>query len=283
MSDDKILLLRCPDTPGVIADVTACLYDIGCDIRDAAQYGDPDTGQFFVRIHLRLLEDLTDVQITDAMAPVAIARSMEWRLWDMSDPLRMMIAVSRQSHCLNDLLYRWHAGQLHAEIVGVFSNHPDHQRLVEWYGLPYIHVPVDERDGGEQHQLALADAVESADVDLLVLARYMRILNADLCEALDGRCINIHHSFLPSFKGARPYHRAHERGVKLIGATAHYVTADLDEGPIIEQDVVRVRHDTSVAEMIERGEEIESQVLARAVRWHLEHRVLIDGHKTIVF
>lgn len=282
MSDEKILLLRCPDGPGIIADITACLFEVGCDIRDAQQFGDPDTGQFFVRIHIALLEDLTEAQITQAFAPVAVERRMEWRLWDPVDKLRMMISVSRDSHCLNDLLYRWQAGQLPAEIVGVFSNHEDNRRLVEWYGLPYICVPVDAEDR-EVHQQALADLIEEWDVDLLVLARYMQILSQDLCESLEGRCINIHHSFLPSFKGARPYHRAHDRGVKLIGATAHYVTADLDEGPIIEQDVVRVRHDTAVQEMIERGQEIEARVLARAVRWHLEHRVLIDGHKTIVF
>ncbi len=282
MSDEKILLLRCPDGPGIIADVTGCLYEVGCDIRDAAQYGDLATGQFFVRIHLTLLEDIKDVQITDALAPIAIERQMEWRLWDTADQLRTMVAVSRDSHCLNDLLYRWHCGQLPAEIVGVFSNHPDNRRLVEWYGLPFIHVPVDPEDKSA-HQEALTEELERLDVDLLVLARYMQILSPQLCDALEGRCINIHHSFLPSFKGARPYHRAHERGVKLIGATAHYVTPDLDEGPIIEQDVVRVTHDTSVAEMIERGQEIEARVLSRAVRAHLEHRVLIDGHKTIVF
>lgn len=282
MSDEKVLLLRCPDGPGIIADVTACLYEVGCDIRDAQQYGDPSTGQFFVRIHLTLLEDIKDVQITDALAPIAIERQMEWRLWDTSDQLRMLLAVSRDSHCLNDLLYRWHSGQLPAEIVGVFSNHADNQRLVEWYGLPFIHVPVDP-DDKELHQEALAEQIDRLEVDLLVLARYMQILSPALCDTLDGRCINIHHSFLPSFKGARPYHRAHDRGVKLIGATAHYVTPELDEGPIIEQDVVRVSHDTSVAEMIERGQEIEARVLSRAVRAHLEHRVLIDGHKTIVF
>ncbi len=282
MSDEKILLLRCPDGPGIIADVTACLYEVGCDIRDAAQYGDPNTGQFFVRIHLTLLEDITDIQITDALAPIAIERQMEWRLWDTADQLRTMIAVSRDSHCLNDLLYRWHSGQLPAEIVGVFSNHPENQRLVEWYGLPFVHVPVDP-DDKDAHQEALAEEIDRLDVELLVLARYMQILSPQLCDTLDGRCINIHHSFLPSFKGARPYHRAHDRGVKLIGATAHYVTPDLDEGPIIEQDVVRVTHNTSVAEMIERGQEIEARVLSRAVRAHLEHRVLIDGHKTIVF
>lgn len=278
---EKILLLQCPDAPGILADVSSCLFGLGVDIRDAAQYGDPDSGQFFVRMHIAVDESLDDVVLDGALDVVARRRHMLVRSWDLERKLRTLIAVSRESHCLNDLLHRWHGGQLPAEIVGVVSNHEHMRRLTEWYGLPYFHLPVTPETKPQQEQ-QLLHLVAEQKVELLVLARYMQILSAEACATLSGRCINIHHSFLPSFKGAKPYHKAYERGVKLIGATAHYVTTDLDDGPIIEQDVARVGHETSIEEMVELGREVESRVLARAVRWHLQHRVMISGQRTVI-
>ncbi len=279
---EYVLSLRCEDRPGIIAAVSTCLFEQGCDIRDAAQFGDEETRGFFVRIHLQSPAGLSEAALREALRPVASGLQLDWRLHALARPLRTLIAVSQQGHCLNDLLHRWHGGLLPTEIVGVVSNHPDMRRLTQWYGLPYHYLPVTAATRAEQ-EARLAQLLADEQVDLLVLARYMQILSPDLCAQLEGRCINIHHSFLPGFKGARPYHRAHARGVKLIGATAHYATADLDEGPIIEQDVARVTHATCATEMVHQGREIEARVLARAVRWHVEHRVMINGLKTIVF
>lgn len=281
-NQDFVFCFRCPDRPGIIATVSSFFFEQGCDIRDAAQYGDPDTQQFFVRMHLAAPAGLGLDVLEQRLQPVVESQSLEYSLHDMAQRLRTLIAVSRQDHCLNDLLHRWRSGLLHTDIVGVVSNHDDLREMTEWYGVPFHHLPVtaEAKQAQETKLLALMQAL---DVDLLVLARYMQILSDELCRKLQGRCINIHHSFLPSFKGARPYHRAHERGVKLVGATAHFVTSDLDEGPIIEQDVVRVNHATSAQEMVNMGREVEARVLARAVRWYVEHRLQLNGPRTIVF
>ncbi len=280
--DDYILALRCPDRPGILAAVTGCLFGCGCDIRDAAQFGDSASGQFFVRIHLRCPSIVGREKLPRALKPIARRLKLDWRLSEFARKLKTLIAVSQQGHCLNDLLHRWHSGRLHTEIVGVVSNHQVLRPLVEWHGLPYHYLPVNPANKSRQERAWLS-LLRDTKADLVVLARYMQILPPAVCTALAGRCINIHHSFLPGFKGARPYHKAYERGVKLIGATAHYVTTDLDEGPIIEQDIRRVTHATSPEEMAEIGRETEASVLARAVRWHLEHRVLLNGRRTVVF
>lgn len=279
---DLILTFRAPDRPGILAAVTAALYQARCDIRDGTQYGDPDTGAFFIRMHLSAPESLSEEDLRTAFAPVARERLLEWKLVPWKRKLRTLIAVSKFGHCLNDLLHRWRSGLLHTDIVGVVSNHEDMRSLAEWHGLPFHYLPLTPETKPQQESQILA-LMEAEQVDLLVLARYMQVLSADMCRALDGRCINIHHSFLPSFKGASPYKRAYERGVKLVGATAHYVTSDLDEGPIIEQDVVRVSHATSAEEMANLGRDVEARVLARAVRWHVEHRIIPNWPKTIVF
>lgn len=277
-----VLCFRCPDKPGIIAAVSSFLFEQGCDIRDAAQYGDPDTCNFFVRIQLAAPAELDCAELDARIQPLVQSQQLDYTLHDMQRRMRTLIAVSRQGHCLNDLLHRWHCGLLHTDIAGVVSNHEDFRRLTEWYGLPFHYLPINEGGKAQQEQ-KLLDLITRDNVDLLVLARYMQVLSEDLCEKLQGACINIHHSFLPSFKGAKPYHRAHERGVKLIGATAHFVTPDLDEGPIIEQDVVRVNHTHSAEDMVNMGREVEARVLANAVGWYVEHRIMLNGQKTIVF
>ncbi|HET8881064.1 MAG TPA: formyltetrahydrofolate deformylase [Solimonas sp.] len=281
-ANNLILTFRCPDRPGILAAVTDAVHRSGLDIRDAAQFGDDESGQFFVRMHLATTRDGADAEFRANFAQTAQRVNLDWQLSPWERKVRTMIAVSKYGHCLNDLLHRWQSGLLHTDIVGVISNHEDMRALVEWHGLPYHHLPV-TADTKAAQEARIVELMASERVDLLVLARYMQILSADLCRALDGRCINIHHSFLPSFKGASPYRRAFERGVKLVGATAHYVTSDLDEGPIIEQDVVRVTHATSAGEMTNLGREVEARVLARAVRWHVERRTILNGAKTIVF
>jgi formyltetrahydrofolate deformylase len=281
-ANNLVLTFRCPDRPGILAAVTDTVHRSGLDIRDAAQFGDDESGQFFVRMHLATTRDGADADFRANFAQTAQRVNLDWQLSAWERKVRTMIAVSKYGHCLNDLLHRWQSGLLHTDIVGVISNHEDMRALVEWHGLPYHHLPV-TADTKAAQEARIVELMASERVDLLVLARYMQILSADLCRALDGRCINIHHSFLPSFKGASPYRRAFERGVKLVGATAHYVTRDLDEGPIIEQDVVRVTHATSAEEMTNLGREVEARVLARAVRWHVERRTILNGSKTIVF
>lgn len=277
-----VFCFRCPDKPGIIAAVSSFFFQQGCDIRDAAQYGDPDTRQFFVRIHFEVPAELGIAELEQRLQPLVREQQLDYSLHDLDIKLRTLIAVSKQDHCLNDLLHRWRSGLLHTDIVGVVSNHEDLREMTEWYGLPFHHRPITPETKAEQES-SILKLMDELNVDLLVLARYMQILSDDLCRQLHGRCINIHHSFLPSFKGAKPYHRAHERGVKLIGATAHFVTADLDEGPIIEQDVVRVSHADSAQEMVNLGREVEARVLARAMRWYVEHRLKLNGRKTIVF
>jgi formyltetrahydrofolate deformylase len=282
MRRDHILTLSCPDTTGIVYRVTGLLFDAGCNILDAQQFGDDESGRFFLRVHFDLPEAITADALRARFAPLADAFAMEWQIHDARRKARLMVLVSKQGHCLNDLLFRVHSRQLPVEIACVASNHDDFAALAQSYGVAFHHLPVSAAHRDEQEQ-RIIDLVERERIDLVVLARYMQILSPTLCDALAGRAINIHHSFLPSFKGARPYHQAHQRGVKIIGATAHYVTRDLDEGPIIEQDVARVDHAMTPKELVRMGSDIESLVLARAVRRHVEHRILLNGHRTVVF
>jgi len=279
--NDCILTLSCPDRTGIVYRVSGLLFEAGCNILDAQQFGDEESGRFFLRVHFDL--GALDMEAVRArLAPLAGEFGMDWQLHDARRRARLLVLVSRQGHCLNDLLFRAHSRQLNVDIAAVVSNHPDFQALSESYGVPFLHLPVSagNRDAQEQQ---IIDLVQREAIDLVVLARYMQILSPRLCAVLAGRAINIHHSFLPSFKGAQPYHQAHARGVKLIGATAHYVTSDLDEGPIIEQDVARVDHAMTPRDLVRLGSDIESVVLARAVRRHVEHRILLNGHRTVVF
>jgi formyltetrahydrofolate deformylase len=277
-----VLTLSCGDRRGIVAAVANCITSQDCNIVESAQYGDAETERFFMRVAFAAPRQITHASFTRAFHPVATAFDFDWQLHDLTVRSRVVILVSNIGHCLNDLLYRQAMGQLPMELVAVVSNHETMRRRVEADGHPYIYLPVD--NGGKTRQeAAVADLVDKERIDLLILARYMQVLSPDFAAKLQGRMINIHHSFLPSFVGARPYHRAHERGVKLIGATAHYVTAELDAGPIIEQDVERVDHSMSVEDLIATGRDIEATVLARAVRFHLGHRVLINGQRTVVF
>jgi len=279
-----ILILKCPDRKGVVAAVSGYLADNDASIIESSHFNDPLAGQFYMRTVFRA--DSPDMPPLDLLRQgfeiIAKRFAMDWAFHDTAIKPKVLIAVSKFGHCLYDLLHRWRSGALSVEIVGVMSNHDDMRSFVEWNGVPFHHLPVTRETKAEQEARFLS-LVGDLDVDLVVLARYMQILSPVVCEALSGRCINIHHSFLPSFKGARPYHQAFERGVKLIGATAHYVTTDLDEGPIIEQGSQRVTHSHMPEDLVEIGRDIECSVLARAVLWHVQHRVLINGHKTVVF
>jgi formyltetrahydrofolate deformylase len=282
MRHDHILALSCPDRTGIVYRVSGLLFGQGCNIVDAQQYGDDETGRFFLRVHFELPAADALPALLERFGQLAGEFGMEWKIHDARRRARLLVLVSKQGHCLNDLLFRAHSGQLRVDIAAVASNHTDYAALSKSYEVPFHHLPVDAGNREEQEQ-ALIDLIRRERVDLVVLARYMQILSPRLCQALAGRAINIHHSFLPSFKGAQPYHQAHARGVKIIGATAHYVTPDLDEGPIIEQDVARVDHAMTPRDLVRVGSDIESQVLARAVRRHVEHRILLNGHKTVVF
>jgi formyltetrahydrofolate deformylase len=279
-STSWVLTLSCPDRPGIVHAVSGVLVECGGNITESQQFGDPDTGIFHMRVQVDVAAD--EQRLRSAFAEVAQRFSMTWRLDVVGRPVRTVVLVSRAGHCLNDLLFRQRSGLLPVRIPAIVGNHRDLEPLAGFYGVPFHHVPV-QPGAKAAAEARLLDLVEELDVELVVLARYMQVLSDELCRRLAGRIINIHHSFLPSFKGARPYAQAHDRGVKLIGATAHYVTAALDEGPIIEQDVERVDHSMSVAELVGIGQDVEAQVLARAVRWHAEHRVLLDGHRTVVF
>ena len=283
-----ILTLSCPDAKGLVYAVSGLLYQAGCNIIDSQQYGDLDgedaTGLFFMRVHFEAPPHLADTATLDTLfAHARQQHRMDARFHAVSAKPRLLLMVSRHGHCLNDLLFRWQSGQLGVDIPAIVSNHPDFAELAASYGIPFHHLPIDPSAGKRAQEQQVQAIVERERVDLVVLARYMQILSPEFCEALKGRAINIHHSFLPSFKGAKPYYQAHARGVKLIGATAHYVTADLDEGPIIEQDVERVDHTLSAEDFTAVGRDIECIVLARAVRWHVERRVLMNGHKCVVF
>jgi formyltetrahydrofolate deformylase len=274
-----VLALSCPDRPGIVHAITGVLSDKGGNITESQQYGDPESGTFFMRVQVRTSATVDDVRA--AVDRVAEQFDMTYTLDVVGRPLRTIVMVSKEAHCLADLLFRQRSDRLQVDIAAVVSIHPDLEPMADFYGVPFHHVPV-TKDTKPEAEARLLELVDTLDVELVVLARYMQILSDDLCRQLDGRAINIHHSFLPSFKGARPYAQAHARGVKLIGATAHYVTADLDEGPIIEQDVERVTHADDVGELVARGQDVERRVLARAVRWHAEHRVLRNGHRSIV-
>ena len=283
MQNSIILTITCPDRVGIVAAVTGFLSAQGGFITEAAQYGDPDSQAFFQRIVFQRGEGSPDVEgFRRLFAPIAETFQMRFQMHDGARKTRIAILVSKFGHCLNDLLHRHQSGTLGAEVVTVISNHPDMQALVEWHGIDYHYLPVTAATKAEQ-EAKILDVLGRYDVELSVLARYMQVLSPELSAALAGRCINIHHSFLPSFKGAKPYHQAHARGVKLIGATAHYVTDHLDEGPIIDQEVARVDHTYSAEDYVRIGSDIESVVLARAVRYHTEHRVLLNGMKTVVF
>ncbi|MFC7378547.1 formyltetrahydrofolate deformylase [Brevundimonas sp. GCM10030266] len=277
-----ILTLSCPDRHGIVAAVSAFLFQRDANISDAQQFGDPSTETFFMRVVFEPAEGDDIDALRDAFGAVATRFGMDWTLRG-PEPRRVMILTSRFDHCLADLLYRWRAEELPMTITGIVSNHPRHQiGHVDLGDLPFHHLPVSNADKAAQ-EAELLRLIEETDTELVVLARYMQILSDDLAGRLEGRCINIHHSFLPGFKGAKPYHQAHARGVKVIGATAHYVTADLDEGPIIQQDVEPISHRDTPEDLVRKGRDIERRVLARAVAHHLEDRVLLNGSKTVVF
>lgn len=280
---EAVLVLSCPDRRGIVAAVSSLLFEHGANIEESQQFDDVRTDQFFMRIRFSVEPGGPDVERwRELFGPVATAYDMMWQLRDVTEPHRALIMVSRFGHCLNDLLFRWRSGALNMDVPAVVSNHRDLEPLVASYGIPFHHVPV-TADTKVEAEARLRQIVSDHEVDLVVLARYMQVLSDDLSRDLSGRVINIHHSFLPSFKGAKPYHQAFARGVKLVGATAHYVTADLDEGPIIDQDVVRVDHRMAAEDLVRAGEEVESRVLARAVRWHCESRVLLNVDRTVVF
>jgi formyltetrahydrofolate deformylase len=296
-----VLTLSCPDKPGIVYAVSSFLVQHSANILASQQYGESPGGRFFMRVHfclppsgqqlapdpqlgpdLQLTPDLQLAELERGFSWVAEAFHMAWQLHDRAARARTVIMVSRLGHCLNDLLFRWKTGSLPVDVVGVVSNHHDFGELAASYRIPFHHLPVTpETKATAESQLL--DIIDGTGADLIVLARYMQILSGEVCKRVEGRMINIHHSFLPSFKGAKPYQQAHARGVKLVGATAHYVTPDLDEGPIIEQDVIRVDHTLSPERLAEAGRDVEAQVLARAVTWHAEHRVLLNDDRTVVF
>ncbi|WP_394788795.1 formyltetrahydrofolate deformylase [Rhodoferax sp.] len=281
MNHAYILTLSCPDRPGIVHAVSGFLLERGSNIEEAAQYNDHDTGLFFMRVQFAC-DQISAAELRSQLTAFAEGFAMRWSLHATSEPVRTVLMVSKEGHCLNDLLFRWKSGLLPLDIRAIISNHRDFYQLAASYNVPFHHIPVTNATKAQAEARAF-EVIENEGAELVVLARYMQILSDDLCRKLAGRAINIHHSFLPSFKGAKPYYQAHDRGVKLIGATAHYVTADLDEGPIIEQDVARVDHSRTVEHFTAQGRDTESQVLARAVKWHSEHRVLINGHKTVIF
>ena len=286
---EHVLTLSCPDRPGIVAAVSGALADRNGNIVESQQYGDPATSRFFMRVQFTLPASGPaggagdgPADVRSSLAGLAAELHLEWDLYDTAVRPRVLILVSRAGHCLNDLLYRQRSGQLGIDIVAVVSNHPDLRPLTQTHGIDYHHLPVTDETRGAQ-ETEILTLVEHYQADFVVLARYMQVLTDGLCGKLQGRAINIHHSFLPGFKGSRPYHQAHARGVKLIGATAHYVTGDLDEGPIIEQEIARVDHSQGPAALMAVGRDTECLALARAVRWHAEHRVLLNGAKTVVF
>jgi formyltetrahydrofolate deformylase len=281
MNHAYILTLSCPDRTGIVHAVSGFLLDRGGNIEEAAQYSDQDTGLFVMRVQFAC-DQVSQNDLRSQLIGFSESFQMTWHLHDTSQPMRTVIMVSKEGHCLNDLLFRWKSGLLPLDIRAIVSNHREFYQLAASYNVPFHHIPVTAANKAEA-EAKQYEIIQSEGAELVVLARYMQILSDDLCRKLSGRAINIHHSFLPSFKGAKPYYQAHDRGVKLIGATAHYVTADLDEGPIIEQDVARVDHSKTVEDLTTQGRDTESQVLARAVKWHSEHRVLLNGHKTVIF
>jgi formyltetrahydrofolate deformylase len=283
MKNTAILLIDCPDRKGLVAAIANFLYAHGANILHADQHQDNEQGLFFMRVEWALEDfDLDEAAFRHAFDPVARECDMRWRLEYSSRPMRIAIFVSHYLHCVVDLLYRHQSGELACEIPLIVGNHPDAAGLAGFHGIPFHHVPVNAGTKAEAERAQLA-LLEEAGVDVVVLARYMQVLSPEFVERYEQRIINVHHSFLPAFSGAKPYHAAFARGVKLIGATSHYVTAALDEGPIIEQDVTRVSHRDQLPDLIQKGRDLERVVLSRAVRWHLEHRILLYGKKTVVF
>lgn len=279
---DFVLLIASEDRKGIVAAVATSLFSQDVNIVESAQYGDAATNRFFMRIAIAGPEGMTVSSFAEAFAPVASDFRLDWQIHDMRRKSRALIMVSQGGHCLNDLLYRTSTERLPMEVAGIVSNHTIWQRRAEHEGIPFHHLPITPENKLDQEARLMA-LVEEQKVELIILARYMQVLSDQFCRKLDGRIINIHHSFLPGFKGAKPYHRAYERGVKMVGATAHYVTPDLDEGPIISQDVSIVDHSDTVEDLIAQGQDTESRVLARAVKLHLEHRVMLNGNRTVVF
>ncbi|ACV79936.1 formyltetrahydrofolate deformylase [Nakamurella multipartita] len=283
MTGSFVLTLSCPEQPGIVHAVTTVLNDHGCDITEHQQFDDPMNGKLFLRTAFTAPAGgcVADALRT-GFASIADAFAMTWQLHDATHRTRILIMASKFDHCLTDLLYRWRTGSLGGQVAAVVSNHQDLAHLADTARVPFVHIPVtaDSKPAAEHH---LLQVIDQQDIDLVVLARYMQVLSDPLCRTLHGRAINIHHSFLPSFTGAKPYHQAYERGVKYVGATAHYVTAELDEGPIIEQELTRVDHRRAPEDLIAVGRDAERLALARAVTWHCQHRILLNGNRTIVF
>ncbi|SLN33158.1 formyltetrahydrofolate deformylase [Roseisalinus antarcticus] len=277
-----VLTVDCTSRRGIVAAISAFLAESGCNITDSNQFDDQLTGKFFTRITFRSETGSTLEALREGFAAIGAEFEMDWAIHDSAQRMKVLLMVSSFGHCLNDLLYRWRIGALPIDIVGVVSNHLTYQKVVVNHDIPFYHIKVTKQNKAEA-EAQLISVVEETGTELVVLARYMQILSDSLCQKMSGRIINIHHSFLPSFKGANPYKQAFERGVKLIGATSHYVTADLDEGPIIEQDTVRITHSQSAEDYVSLGRDVEAQVLARAIHAHIHHRVFISGNKTVVF
>ena len=277
-----VLTVTCTSTRGIVAAISGFLAQQGCNIVDSSQFDDLETRRFFMRVGFISEEGATRDELAAGLEPISKTFGMEVGLYDQSKRTKSLLMVSRFGHCLNDLLYRWRIGALPIDIVGVVSNHFDYQKLVVNHDIPFHHVPV-TKENKPRAESRIMEIADGSGAELIVLARYMQVLSDKMCEAMSGRIINIHHSFLPSFKGANPYKQAYQRGVKLIGATAHYVTADLDEGPIIEQDTVRITHAQSPEDYVSLGRDVEAQVLARAVHAHIHKRVFLNGNRTVVF
>ncbi len=275
-----IVTLSCIDRPGIVHAISGGLLGAGCNITESQQFLSPETGTFFMRIEVETEQSLE--QARASLAPIRDQFAMSLSVADADDRVRTMIMCSKAGHALNDLLFAQRAGTLPIDVPVIVSNHLDLKPMADFYGVEFVHLPV-TKENKSQAEAELLSIADKHDIELVVLARYMQILSDSLCERMEGRVINIHHSFLPSFKGAKPYHQAYARGVKLIGATAHYVTADLDEGPIIDQEVTHVSHTRTAEQLVELGRSVEGRTLTRAVQWHAEHRVMLDGQRTIVF
>ncbi len=283
-TEEFILTVACPDQIGIVYHVSQFLYDRECNVLDSSQYGDDSTGLFFLRVHFNTPENFhNQVQrLHDEFEPIQLKFDMKVQFHALTVKPQVLLMVSKLGHCLNDLLFRWKSGLLPCHIQAIVSNHSTHENLAVSYGVPFYYLPIIQAEKTKQEHQVRA-LIQQIGIDLIVLARYMQVLSPTFCAEFSGRIINIHHSFLPSFKGAKPYQQAYDRGVKLIGATAHYVTSELDEGPIIEQDVARVDHSFSPEALTTQGQDTECQVLARSVKWHCEHRVILNGSKTVVF
>ncbi|MET3353922.1 UNVERIFIED_ORG: formyltetrahydrofolate deformylase [Xanthobacter viscosus] len=283
-SDHFILTFSCPNKPGIVAGVSTFLFEKGCNILEAQQFDDTETGRFFMRVVFNVVASAASLsEIREGFTAVAEGFALNWTLRPKAEKRRVLLLASKFDHCLADLLYRWRIGEIAMDITGIISNHPiETYAHLDFDGIPFHHLPVTKATKLEQ-ETKIWEIFQSSGSELAVLARYMQVLSDGLSAKLSGKCINIHHSFLPGFKGAKPYHQAHARGVKLMGATSHYVTSDLDEGPIIEQDVERISHQDSPDDLVRKGRDIERRVLARAISWHLQDRVLLNGSRTVVF